>query len=183
MTICELWMNTFKDANTIWAAVEAISTAIAALVALVGVVVIYKQIKRLRQASIAHHIEGLKYAYEQINTPDFQQWEDVVKSAWKDQSEEYPKYAEGEIVSILARLDYLAHLIERDYIPKDLFLYVFGNQLSSIGAAFTNFRYRDKRAFEGARVSYPKGLQLLQDSTTYSQKHSAEAFDSWDRDL
>ncbi|TET35876.1 MAG: hypothetical protein E3J69_04590 [Anaerolineales bacterium] len=125
-------MDTFKDANTIWAAVEAISTAIAALVALVGVVVIYKQIKRLRQASIAHHIEGLKYAYEQIDAPDFRQWTETIKSAWKDQLEEFPEYVQGEISAILARLDYIGHLIDRDYIPKDLFLYVFGNQLSSI---------------------------------------------------
>ena len=70
------------DWNTFWTGVGACSSAIATLFGIAGLFYLWPQLSRWRQEASAHKVEGLRFAVEQLQEPEFQAWSEQVRKAW-----------------------------------------------------------------------------------------------------
>ena len=70
-----------------------------------------------------------------------------VRKAWLQNEESYPKHLRGEIVSILARVDFVAMLVDLGYIDRALLFKIFGYQFSKLSAFFVNFQTKKDSEF------------------------------------
>jgi len=158
------------------AVVEAIATCGMAVIAFLTVVIVAPQVRQVFGSIAALEVEGLKYAVDQLHDPEFMAWTERLEEEWKKGNAEYPQHLQPEITAVLGRLDYIATLVERGYVSRDLLFYVFGLRFSSIHAFLTNFRTKEHQKLEGLMASYPKGFRLLADGAKWFSKESQRAF-------
>jgi hypothetical protein len=90
----------------------------------------------------------------------------------KADGDEFPEGIHAFIVDALARIDFVAKLIELDYVDKDLLLYIFANQFVRINIAMTNFDHRKNSRIPDLRASFPKGFALLKEASSVVSKGS-----------
>ena len=154
--MCDFLNATLTDPNIFWPALEAIATAIAA-------VVIIWQLKNLREETTAHKFEGFRYAMELISSPEF---EDQACSFYKllEQGDAFrfretlPPLAHW----ILRTLEIVDKLIKDGYLGEDFFFRIEGKRLANLGRSIRMIEEgRDTPRFEEQIRLYPNGRDLL----------------------
>jgi len=156
--------------------VEAVATCAMALIAVFGLLILWPQLRQIRKSVASLEVEGLGHAIEQIHDAEFQRWIEELKGEWKRGKQEYPDHLRGEIVSVMARLDYIATLVERGFIDRELLFYVFGLTFSDLNAILTNFGTKDPKKLQSTTASYPKGFDLLRQGAKWFREESQRAF-------
>ena len=79
-------------------------------------------------------------------------------------------------------LDFVAKLIELDYVDKDLLLYIVANKLNYLAVAIRNFEHRKNSGIPAIRASLPKGFALLKEAAKASSAESKESFERLGKD-
>lgn len=172
----DIIQETISNPDTLWLSVEALSTLVTAIIAVIGFYYLKPQLKRWREESATHIVEGLQFASEQIQAPDFQHWRSLIESEWKGDSENYPEYLTAEIVSILARLDWIATLIDIRFINRELLFKNFSYQFSNIASVLINFQSKKGSRLESSKAMYPKGYKLLMDGKDWHSEEIQKGF-------
>lgn len=158
---------------TFWAAVEALATTGALIVALV---ILFRELPKFRKEMAARKVEGLKFAGEQLESRQFIDSSKFIVDAWRTGGDEIPAGVDAHIPIALSSLDFVAKLINQDYIDKDLFLYTFAERLQVIERALTNFGTRADWFVPAIKASYPDGFALLEEASRYiSEEREKEA--------
>jgi len=155
--------STFTDSATFWSAIEALAT-------LGALVLLMREIPKIKREISSHKIEGLKFAREVLQSSDFENSFKVIKKIWKDGGSKYPSSIDSHIVEAFSRLDLVATLVEEKYIDENLLLYEFGPDLYLLERFITNFEHREDTQIHGVRATYPKAYDLLKSASRYSQK-------------
>lgn len=101
---------------------------------------------------------------------------------WKTGGNEYPDGVTAYLRDVLATIDFVAKLIELDYLDKDLLLYLFANDLMKLERAITNFDQRDNSEIPGIRARFPRGFALLKEASKASSEETKETFERIDKD-
>lgn len=152
---------------TFWAALEALATAGALIVALV---ILFRELPKLRNELAARKVEGINFVTEQLTARDFRESVKLIKAIWKKGNNEYSQSADRCVVSALSRLDFVAKLIELDYVDKKLFFYLFADDLYPLERALTNFAQRENSRITENRATFPYGYELLKESAKFSHE-------------
>jgi len=165
----QLLKTTVSDAGTFWTAVEALAT-------LGALILLLRELPKIKREVSAHKVEGLRFAREVLQSPEFAAAYEVIRDVWKGGGDKYPKQIDGFIVSAFAKLDLVATLIEEGYVDKRLLLYEFGNDLYLLERFTTNFEHREGTKIPGVRATFYKAYDLLKAAADYSQRETEEAF-------
>ena len=96
---------------------------------------------------------------------------------WKTGGNEYPDGVTAYLRDVLATIDFVAKLIELDYLDKDLLLYLFANDLMKLERAITNFDQRDNSRIPELRAKFPRGFALLNEASIVSDDEELEIFE------
>ena len=99
----------------------------------------------------------------------------IIIDLFKAGGNEYPDGVSAYLLDVLRTVDFVAMLIELDYLDQDLLLYLFANDLMELDTAITNFDQRDNSRITGIRASFPRGFALLKEAS----KASSEGLDEW----
>ena len=161
--------ETMSDAAAFWAALEALATLGALLLLL-------RELPKIKREASSHKVEGLKFAREVLQSREFVAAYDVIRSVWKSGGDDYPTEIDGFIVDAFAKLDLVATLAREGYVDKRLLLYEFGNDLYMLERFITNFEYSTDTKIPGVRGTFPRAYDLLKDAAKYSQKETDDAF-------
>jgi hypothetical protein len=159
---------------TFWTAIEALATAGTLLIALV---ILFRELPKFRKEAAARKVEGLRYAREQLEAQDFHDWSEIIVDFWKTGGDEYPEAIEGYLVYALSRLDFVAKLIELDYVDEDLLFYLVADNLWPIERALTNFGSRKHSRIPNLRASFPGGYALLKEASKASSEERRKALE------
>ena len=165
----ELLNATTTDAATFWAAVEAIATLGALLVLII-------ELPKIKREASKHKVEGLKFAREVLQSPEFGGAYQVIRDVWKGGGDDYPSVIDGFLITVLSKLDLVATLAKEGYVDKRLLLYEFGDDLYMLERFITNFEYRKDTKIAGFRATCPRAYDLLKEAARYSLKESQGAF-------
>jgi hypothetical protein len=172
--IREFILQTLGSPSLVWEAIQALAT----LGALLFIVL---ELPKLKREIALHKVEGLKYATEQLQAPDFQNWSDLVLDRWKAGGDDFPSEIAGEIAAIFGRLDFVAKLIQLGFVDKSLFLYIFSANLYSLERAIANFEHRKDSQIPNIRAPHPAAYSLLKDAAKASQAKTRKAFSRLDK--
>lgn len=166
--------ETFSKADVFWSALGAIATLGAFIFLLI-------ELPKIRRESATYKVEGLKVAKEHLHSNEFRSWYENIRTAWHAGGNDYPSEVEGDIVSALYKLDYVARLIKLGYIDKALLFYEFADDLYSLERFLTNFDHRQNSQIPNVRARYPDGYALLKEAATASRQETKNAFARLDK--
>ena len=89
---------------TFWAALEALATSGALIVALV---ILFRELPKFRKEMAARKVEGLKYAREQLESREFQEGRSLIIDVYKTGSDEFPEGISGYIINVMRIMDFV----------------------------------------------------------------------------
>jgi hypothetical protein len=156
---------------TFWAAIEALATAGTLLIALV---ILFWELPKFRKEMAARKVEGLKFASEQLETRHFKDCSRLIIDAWKSREDDIPQGIYSYVTDAISSIDFVARLIKLEYIDKDLFFYIYAENLVLIERAFTNFGSRREIFTPSLKAYYPDGYSLLKEAAKYVSKEREE---------
>lgn len=155
-------------------------TGLGALATFAAAYIVIRELPKIRRESAKLQVEALDYVLSQLEARDFMEWTLLIRRAWIAGDKEYPSEIEDEIVHIFSRLDYIAYLIELNYIDEELVFYTRANDLYMIERAITNFENRAESQIPGVRAAYYRGYDLLKRAADFAQRTGREQFDRID---
>ena len=158
--MADFFRKTLCDPSIFWTAVEALATLAAFIFLLI-------EIPKFRREKASHDIAGLEYVLQQLQSKNFQQWSENLIDAWKKGDDAYSDFVVTQIVSILARMDFVAKLIDIGYLDVDLFYYVFCEDLWSLEKAITYFANLESYQLEVTFDQHNDGYKLLINTSKY----------------
>ena len=127
-------------------------------------------LSKLRKEIAASKIEGLKYAREQLESNDFQRWSKHIEETLSEGGNEYPETIDGDIFKAMDRIDFVAELIDLEYVDKALLFYLFADSLFHIDTAITDFEQRENSQISAIRARFPNGCALLKEASKASSE-------------
>jgi hypothetical protein len=151
-------------------AVEAIATVGALIFLGFG-------LSRLRKEIAARKVEGLRYAREQLESQQFRNSHRTIIDLWEIGGNEYPEGVNIYLRDVLATIDFVAKLIELDYVDEDLLFYLFANVLMELDLAITDFDRMDNSKIPLHRARFPRGFALLKEASKVSDDEAIEIFE------
>lgn len=145
---------TLCNPNVFWGAVEALATLAAFILLLI-------EIPKFRREKAFHDITSLDYAIKQLHSEEFQQWSEYLIEIWKKRNNTYSAFVVTQIVNILARMDFIAKLIDVGYLNADLFYYTFCEDLWMLEKAITYFANLESYQIQATIDQNGAGYKLL----------------------
>jgi hypothetical protein len=164
----EFIKNTLTDPGIFWGAVEALATVGALIFLLV-------ELPKIRREKASFSVEGLKFASEFIETNKSELWDRVLIKSWKNMKEEYSEMVETQIVDILYTMDFLAKLIEIEFLDKELFLLSHSVEYWSYWNAIRFHAQLDNYNLQTTIDRYSDGFELLEDMNNFFINHYASS--------
>lgn len=158
-------MTDHMDWSTFWAAIEALAT-VGTLI--VGLVILIRELPKFRKELAARKVEGIRFVEEQLLAKDFQEWSEIIIDAWKLGGDDYPQEIERYITYALARIDFVAKLVDVGYVDKDLLFYSFSYYLWRIDRPITNFEKKNNNNIPSIKAGFPMGYALLKEASLFS---------------
>ncbi|MBV6467496.1 MAG: hypothetical protein PGMFKBFP_02858 [Anaerolineales bacterium] len=165
--MCDFIRRTLTDPSIFWTALESLATIFAATI-------IFYELRRARQETVAHKFEGFQYALRLLASEDFQRYitafNFLVENRNADKrSTNMPLMVQG----ILQTLEVVQMLITEKYLDEDLFFKTEGNRLANLGLQIRTLEEeKDMLRFEEQRRLYPNGHKLLVRAEKWKEKFS-----------
>ncbi len=161
----EFFLLTFTNPAYLWSALEAVATSLAAIV-------IFWQLRRLRQEAVAHKVEGLKYAMEIVGSNDFQdKLQKLNQVLYNGDPFQFGQTLLPIVQGLLQSLEIVDLLIKTGYLEEQFFFRIEGLRLAELS---TNIRLleegKDTPRFEDQISLYPNGRALLRRADDWMQR-------------
>lgn len=167
--MCEFIIKTFTDPSIFWGALEAIATLVAATI-------IIWELRRARQETVAHKIDGFQYALKLLDSEKFEGYiKDFYHLADISNASEWHANMPIRVQGILRTMEVIDKLISDKYLDEDFFFRIEGNRLADIGTRIRIFEEgKDTPRFEEQRLLYPNGRKLLTRAERWKEANSNE---------
>lgn len=177
----ELLRQTLSDPAVLWAAVEAVGTVLATLIGLLGIILVLPQLRRIKQESISHRIESVRWALEnyleaaELGTA----LDDLLAAVSSDEG--YPRGVFNKSAEVLRLIQPVEKMIQEGYIDKDLLIELVGRQLASIYDVIDDSldlasRKHPAANRRGVEILYPEVWRLLREAKEAARSEDLEAF-------
>jgi hypothetical protein len=154
--------KTISDPAIFWVAIQSIATAI-------GAVLIFWQLRRLREDKIAHKFDGFKYVVQLLSASEFKenalQFYALLEKGdpFKFQSSLPP-----HVYSILRTLEIVDYAIKEHYLDESTFFRIEGLRLADLNEKIRVLQEgKDSLSFEDQIRLFPNGMNLLSRSANW----------------
>ena len=154
MSIEDLLTQTLSQPNVFWSAISAIAAVLALLIVVI-------EIPKFRKELATQKVQGLEYIRGLLLSDDFVQARESIRQEFKEKSKEYPQHIHEEIILVMFRLDFVSKLINIGFLDKDLFAYIFSDDLVILDYALRNFEHRDNSKMIGIEEKFSDGHKLI----------------------
>jgi len=154
MNISDLINQTLTKPEILWSAVSALASIVVMLIVIV-------EVPKLRREVATYKVQGLEYIRELLLSSEFVNARRFILDELKDGSQEYPDHIHDKILLVMWRLEYVSKLIKIGYLDKDLFAFIFSDDLVMLDVAIRNIEHRTNSKMINLEEQLHGGYDLI----------------------